>query len=113
MEDSIDERVRHLVVFHVGAVATLTILVNGTLTPQMLNLLGMNKSDPNKEKFFEHAMADMTEYADKHCKHLKRDELMGNPDWARVRELTVTGGGGHGVASKVGTLTSTFLAHTL
>ena len=91
LEETIDERVRHLIVFHVGIVATLTILINGTLTPNVLNVLGMNKSDPHKEKFFERALHDMEEYADTHCQALKRDELMGNPDWARVRELTRTG----------------------
>jgi len=95
LEETIDERVRHLIVFHVGIVATLTILINGTFTPNVLNVLGMNKSDPHKEKFFERALHDMEEYADTHCQALKRDELMGNPDWARVRELTMTGGNKH------------------
>lgn len=34
----------------------------------------------------------MHEYADKHCGHLGSDALMGNPDWARVRELTMADG---------------------
>ena len=90
LEDTIDERVRHLIVFHVGIVAALTILINGTFTPKVLDLLGMNKSDPHKEKFFDRALEDMQEYADKHCRHLRGDALMGNPDWEQVRELTMT-----------------------
>jgi sodium/hydrogen exchanger 10/11 len=56
LEDTIDQQVRHLIVFHVGIVAALTILINGTFTPKVLDLLGMNKSDPHKERFFQRAL---------------------------------------------------------
>jgi len=83
-----DERLKLLAIVHVGAVATFTILINGTFTGQVLRRLGLTKKNRIKEVFFHQIKQDLEEYADTHCKNMRHDQVLGDPDWDVVREYT-------------------------
>ncbi len=46
LEDSIDQRTRDLVVFHVGGIALLSLLINGTTIRFLISKLGLSRVSP-------------------------------------------------------------------
>ena len=66
----------------------LTLVINGSSTKMLLQKLGILKPQAVKVEFLIHSINEMEDYADKHCSHLKRDLLVGDPDWDRVKELS-------------------------
>jgi len=72
------------VLFHMGVIAVMTLLINGTTTPMLLSMLGVTATSPEKLETLVHIIMEMENYADRHLDHLKHDALMGDPDWPLV-----------------------------
>eukprot|EP01025_Chloroclados_australasicus_P012281 TRINITY_DN1564_c0_g1_i3.p1 TRINITY_DN1564_c0_g1~~TRINITY_DN1564_c0_g1_i3.p1 ORF type:complete len:1205 (-),score=166.96 TRINITY_DN1564_c0_g1_i3:3217-6714(-) len=84
LDRRIEEHYRTQVLFHMGVIAVLTLLINGTTTPLLLSILGVTKTSPEKLETLVHMILEMEDYAEKHLGHLKHDALMGDPDWDLV-----------------------------
>ncbi|CAG9467732.1 unnamed protein product [Pedinophyceae sp. YPF-701] len=87
-EAILDQRYKDIALLHMGIMAVVTLLVNGTLTPWVLSALKMNQSNPAKDQFLDHALEEMEQLAEKKLKHLMNDPLVGDPDWRKVNQLT-------------------------
>jgi len=87
-DPALGEEFRFQVLLFTSTVVILSLLINGSLTKQMLKWLRILDPSPVKVEFLIHSLGEMEEYAEKYCSHLKTDPLIGNPDWDKVIELS-------------------------
>jgi len=79
---------RQQVLVFTSIVVILTLLINGSLTKKLLEVLGILRPEPIKLEFLCQTIQEMEEFADNHCSHLKADNLIGQPDWEKVVALS-------------------------
>lgn len=88
-----DPRFKAVVILHMGIMAVMTLLVNGSTTPLVLSALGMRNVPLAKKRFLQAAVAELAGIQDGRCGHLQHDAVGGKPDWDSVRRLTDVEGG--------------------
>lgn len=80
--------------FLMGWVAALTILVQGSTTGLLLQVLGMTRTPTIKKTFLEHVLRQVEDEGEVHASKQQLDPLLGAPRWDVVRTEGGDGGGG-------------------
>lgn len=68
-----------------GWVAALTILVQGSTTGLLLQVLGMTRTPTLKKTFLEHVLRQVEDAGEAHASKQSLDPLLGPPRWDVVR----------------------------
>lgn len=71
--------------FLMGWVAALTILVQGSTTGLLLQVLGMTRTPTVKKTFLEHVLRQVEDAGEAHASKQPADTLLGPPRWDVVR----------------------------
>ncbi|KAK9814099.1 hypothetical protein WJX72_000644 [[Myrmecia] bisecta] len=84
-----DREFRVLSFFFVGCMAAITILVQGTTTGLLLQVLGLTKRLSVKRTFLRHVLQQVETHGAHHMEAVKaQGGLLGPPDWRNIADLT-------------------------
>ncbi len=81
----IPEEIRGQILFHCAGIVTLTLLINGTTTRNLIKALGMQKVAAAKALMLDNAIKFIREDADKNYAVLRENKFLSGADWERVR----------------------------
>eukprot|EP00884_Botryococcus_braunii_P017513 jgi/Botrbrau1/4445/Bobra.0348s0033.1 len=83
-----DVRFRTQAFFHMGAVAFLTLMIQGSTMGLLLTALGMTKPASIKRGFLRHLLRKTEAEGDDQLNFAAKDRVLGDPDWKQVRQLS-------------------------
>jgi hypothetical protein len=76
----------------VGGIAILTLLLNATTTPYVINHLGLTKEPAGQQRIFNRARKLLQKFVQKRAESLSRDKLFSMCNWDEVGDGTVCHG---------------------
>jgi len=84
---------KRVIMLHMGMMAIMTLLINGSLTPLLLGKLGLAETAPAKQRFLDNALHELECIIDDKLQHLRTDDTVGPPNWNEVVRFTALSAG--------------------
>ncbi|HKL07995.1 MAG TPA: cation:proton antiporter [Bacteroidales bacterium] len=85
-ESKIDSTIRDQFLFYTAGIVTLTLLINATTIKLFLNILGLSKIPPAKQKMILNARNYLRQASEKSVDKLKTDRFLSRANWNNVEE---------------------------
>jgi len=79
------EPIREIVMFHTAGIVVLTVCINATTIPKVINLLGLDVIAPCKQLVYEQAMDNLMAAGKKQELNIRADHLFDSTVWAEAR----------------------------
>lgn len=88
VEDELDEKVRHLSLFHMAGIAVLTLVINAPTTGPLLKGLGLADTSKVQETVIQEVLFKISQETRDKTDELKRAKNLKEADWKKVKEIT-------------------------
>ena len=82
-----DSEFKSVLLLHMGVVCVLTLLINASLTPTVLKLVGLRETSPAKIQFLDYATRNVDAIMEETLELMRYGNLEGDPDWDEVKSL--------------------------
>jgi NhaP-type Na+/H+ or K+/H+ antiporter len=88
VEDELDEKVRHLSLFHMAGIAVLTLVINAPTTGPLLKGLGLADTSKVQETVIQEVLFKISQETHEKTDELKRAKNLKEADWKKVKKIT-------------------------
>lgn len=88
-EHSLPAIVRDKTLFYAGGIAILTLLINATTTPYIINRLGLTKEPAGQRFVYERASKNLRSFTVQQAEKLSKDKLFSMCNWDEVVNYTL------------------------
>jgi len=83
-EESINSQIRDQFLFYTAGIVTLTLVVNATTIKALLNMLGLTRIPPAKQKMILNSRNYLRSASENSMEKLKNDRFLGRANWESV-----------------------------
>jgi NhaP-type Na+/H+ or K+/H+ antiporter len=79
------EPIREIVMFHTAGIVVLTVCINSTTIPKVVNLLGLDAIVPSKQLIYDQAMTNIIAAGKKQESNIRADHMFDSAVWEEAR----------------------------